>query len=189
MPYARIVQLGRGGGRSSRRGSAIAASLSISDGWKPNDPNRTHELASLIVAPTPGTNGSIIAPAARIAPMITSERQRWYGIAIAMPMPTSPKPGPHQLAREDRVRRFSPADLVGRRRRQHHHQTEHDEHGDDHDDRVVHDGRRTELLERLRGTRRCTARRDGLVRDTEPRAHRPARPARPVLRPDAAGRR
>ena len=42
------------------------------EGWNRMIPNRTQELASLIVAPTPGTNGSIIVPAARIAPTTTS---------------------------------------------------------------------------------------------------------------------
>ena len=56
--------------------NAIAASFRNSDGWNPNEPNRTHELASLIVAPSPGTNGSIMPPAARIVPTTTNERHR-----------------------------------------------------------------------------------------------------------------
>jgi hypothetical protein len=49
-------------------------------------------LASLIVAPTPGTNGSIIAPAASTAPGITNDRHRWYGSASAASMPQRPSP-------------------------------------------------------------------------------------------------
>ena len=64
----------------------------ISEGWKPNDPNRTHERASLMVTPTPGTNGSIMPPAASTAPGMTSVRHRWYGTAMAISMPRRPKP-------------------------------------------------------------------------------------------------
>ena len=94
-----------GGGRGGRRGTRPAASFRNSDGWKLNEPSATHALASLIVAPTPGTNGSTMPPPARSAERDGQRAPREVrDRACAMSMPTRPTPAHIDLAGEDAVR-------------------------------------------------------------------------------------
>ena len=133
--------------RTSRSAqNSTSASLRNSDGCRLNEPTVTHALASLIVEPTDGTNGSAIAGGGQ-----DDQRDRPAGaptarcMRMAIEHPDEPEGGPRHLAAEHVVRAVALRRLDGRRRRQHHHQAEHHEHGDDDADHVVGDRRRAVL--------------------------------------------
>ncbi len=106
-----------------------------SDGWKLNEPNVTHALASLIVAPTPGHERQHHAAGRRAISSGMANRlsHARYGMRIATIIPTRPIAAHDHLAVEDVVRAVALGGLDASRRRQHHHQAEHHEHGDDDD--------------------------------------------------------
>ncbi len=79
--------------RTSRSAqNSTSASLRNSDGCRLNEPTVTQARASLMVAPTDGTNGSAIPAAARAASGIASRRTHDRCMRMAISIPTSPKP-------------------------------------------------------------------------------------------------